>query len=162
MTANSAPAGETRWLDGAEQRAWLALLEVGSGLFDTLSAGLKAIAQLTLDDYEVLHLLSQADGRRMRIGELADAMLTGRTRLSQRVDRLGDRGWVERARCSDDGRVIWVALTDDGAELLERIAPHHLEHVRRHVFDHLTPTDVDHLARSLGKIARHLHHERRR
>lgn len=160
MSTESAADQQTRWLDDAEQRAWWALLEVGSGLFDLLSAGLKDIAGLTLDDYEVLHLLSQADERRMRIGELADTMLTGRTRLSQRIDRLTQRGWVRRDRCPDDGRVVWVLLTDEGFGFLAAIAPQHLEHVRSHVFDHLTRTDVDDLGRSLGKIAQHLHDER--
>lgn len=160
MSTDSAADSETRWLDDAEQRAWWALLEVGSGLFDLLSAGLKDIAGLTLDDYEVLHLLSQAEQRRMRIGELADTMLTGRTRLSQRIDRLTERGWVRRDRCPDDGRVVWVLLTDPGFAFLASIAPQHLEHVRSHVFDHLTRTDVDDLGRSLGKIAQHLRDER--
>ncbi len=163
MSSHSATtAGAIRWLDDAEQRAWWALLEVGSGLFDLLSADLKDLAGLTLDDYEVLHLLSQEEQRRMRIGELADAMLTGRTRLSQRIDRLSERGWVARSRCPDDGRVVWVVLTDTGHDFLASIAPAHLDHVRRHVFDHLTRTDVDDLGRSLGKIAQHLHDERHR
>ena len=161
MSSQTAADGDTRWLDDAEQRAWWALLEVGSGLFDLLSAGLKDLAGLTLDDYEVLHLLSQEEHRRMRIGDLADAMLTGRTRLSQRIDRLTDRGWVVRSRCPDDGRVVWVVLTDAGYEFLATIAPRHLDPVRRHVFDHLTRTDIDDLGRSLGKIAQHLHDERR-
>ncbi len=160
MSTDSATSGETRWLDDAEQRAWWALLEVGSGLFDLLSAGLKDVAGLTLDDYEVLHLLSQAEQRRMRIGELADTMLTGRTRLSQRIDRLTERGWVRRDRCPDDGRVVWVLLTEPGRDFLVSIAPQHLQHVRAHVFDHLTRTDIDDLGRSLGKIAQHLHDER--
>jgi DNA-binding MarR family transcriptional regulator len=162
MSREPAVTNEARWLNDAEQRAWWALLEVGSGLFARLTADLKAVAGLTLDDYEVLHLLSQADDRRMRVGDLADAMLTGRTRLSQRIDRLTDRGWVERRPCPEDRRAIWVVLTDGGHDLLASIAPQHLDHVRTHVFDHLTATDVDDIGRSLTKIAQHLHDERRR
>jgi DNA-binding MarR family transcriptional regulator len=161
MLSDPQTTEEPRWLDVGEQRAWWALLEVGSGLFDTISAELKQLAGLTLDDYEVLHLLSQAPRRRLRVGELADTMLTGRTRLSQRIDRLTDRGWVERMPCPEDRRAIWVVLTDAGFEFLASIAPAHLEHVRTHVFDHLTATDVAHLGESLTKIAQHLHDERR-
>lgn len=157
MAGDTATDSPPRWLDDTERRAWWALIEVGSGLFDLLSAELKRVASITLDDYEVLHLLSEADDRRLRMGELADAMLTGRTRLSQRIDRLTARGWVERARCPDDGRVIWVLLTDAGMAFLESIAPQHLVHVRTHVFDQLDHTDVVDLGRSLGKIAQHLH-----
>ena len=162
MPSDSGVTSDTRWLNAAEQKAWWALLEVGSGLFARLTADLKDVAGLTLDDYEVLHLLSQADDRRMRVGDLADAMLTSRTRLSQRVDRLTDRGWVQREPCPEDRRAIWVVLADDGYDLLVSIAPHHLDHVRTHVFDHLTATDVDNIGRSLTKIAQHLHDERHR
>ena len=160
MTGEQCPTSEPRWLDDVEQRAWWALLEVGSGLFDLLSAALKETAGLTLDDYEVLHLLSQQDDHRLRIGELADEMLASRTRLSQRIDRLTERGWVARERCSNDRRAIWVVLTDAGFEFLATTAPRHLDHVRRHVFDQLTRHDVEAIGRSLTKIAQHLHEER--
>jgi hypothetical protein len=54
---------QPRWLDEREQRAWWALLEVGSGLFDALSVDLRRRADLTLEDYEVLHLLSVSADR---------------------------------------------------------------------------------------------------
>lgn len=156
------PVDEPAWLDEREQRAWWALLEVGSGLMELISQELRATGDLVLEDYEVLHLLSQADGRRLRIGDLSDTMLASRTRLSQRIDRLSERGWVERRPCEEDRRAIWVVLTDEGYDTLAGLAPLHVGHVRRHVFDHLTATDVDHLGTSLTKIARHLHEERRR
>ncbi len=160
-TAPTDVSAEVRWLDATEQRAWWALLEVGSGLFDLLSAELKQQAGLTLDDYEVFHLLSQRPDHRMRVGERADTMLTSRTRLSQRLDRLAERGWIERVRCPEDGRAINVVLTPSGYDFLVDLAPRHLEHVRRHVFDHLTASDVETLGRSLDKLARHLHDVRR-
>lgn len=153
---------EPDWLDEREQRAWWALLEVGSGLMELISRELRVAGDLVLEDYEVLHLLSQADDRRLRIGDLSDLMLASRTRLSQRVDRLVARGWVEREACTEDRRAVWVVLTDEGFRFLADLAPEHLGHVRRHVFDHLTPTDVDRLGTSLSKIAEHLHDERRR
>ena len=156
MTRADAPS-DVRWLDADEQRAWWALLEVGSGLFDALTRDLKAIANLTLEDYEVLHLLSIQPDRRLRVGTLADEMLSSRTRLSQRLDRLAERGVVARERCPDDGRAINVVLTDDGMSLLESTAPEHLESVRRLVFDHLDDGDVCAVAEALGKVARHLH-----
>jgi DNA-binding MarR family transcriptional regulator len=154
-------ATDVRWLDDVEQRAWWALLEVGSGLFDLLSADLKEAGGLTLEDYEVLHLLSQADSHRMRVGELADTMLASRTRLSQRIDRLSDRGLVERTRCPDDRRAIHVVLTEAGFDFLRDLAPQHLDQVRRRVFDHLDRDDVEAIACSLDKVAQYLHEQRR-
>jgi DNA-binding MarR family transcriptional regulator len=148
------------WLDEAEKRAWMALLEVGSGLFDLLSRDLKAMSGLALEDYEILHLLSEAPQRRLRIGELADRMLASRTRLSQRIDRLTERGILRRERCPEDGRAINVILTDQGRDLLAEIAPRHLLTVRRRVFDHLTRRDVVAIGSSLEKLGRYLHEQR--
>lgn len=149
-----------RWLDETERRAWWALLEVGGGLFDLISADLKETAGLTLEDYEVLHLLSQEPERHLRVGALADMMLASRTRLSQRLDRMTERGFVRRERCSEDGRAINVVLTDAGWDLLVEIAPSHLASVRARVFDHLEPKDVAGIATSLEKLAQYLHDER--
>ncbi|MEZ5244885.1 MAG: MarR family transcriptional regulator [Acidimicrobiales bacterium] len=154
---NNGREADVQWLDDDEQAAWWALLEVGSGLFDALSADLRRIADLTLEDYEVLHLLSSQEHHRLRIGRLADEMLSSRTRLSQRIDRLTERGLVGRERCPSDGRAINVVLTDRGHALLVDIAPRHLESVRHHVFDQLDPDDVTAMATGLGKVAEHLH-----
>jgi DNA-binding MarR family transcriptional regulator len=143
---------DVAWLDDEEKRAWLALLEVGTGLFELLDRDLKAMAGITLEDYEILHLLSAADQHRLRVGELANRMLASRTRLSQRIDRLAKRGLVRRERCPEDGRAINVVLTDEGEDLLVRTAPRHLVSVRSRVFDHLTRTDVTSLGRSLDKL----------
>ncbi len=156
VDASAGDDGEIRWLDDDERRAWLALLEVGTGLFQLLDRDLKALAELTLEDYEILHLLSEAPERSLRVGELVDRMLASRTRLSQRLDRLGHRGLVRRERCPVDKRAINVILTDDGLALLERIAPQHLRSVRHRLFDHLTRTDVAGLGRSLDKVVRGL------
>ncbi|MEQ8839565.1 MAG: MarR family transcriptional regulator [Acidimicrobiales bacterium] len=148
---------DVHWLDDAEKAAWLALIEVGSGLFDALSSDLRGIADLTLEDYEVLHLLSDQETRRLRVGSLANEMLASRTRLSQRLDRLSERGLVARERCPEDRRAINVVLTEAGYDLLVEVAPNHLDSVRRLVFDHLDTDDVAALAVGLGKVAEHLH-----
>ncbi|MEM9564770.1 MAG: MarR family transcriptional regulator [Actinomycetota bacterium] len=153
-------SADVEWLDDEERRAWLALLEVGTGLFEILDRDLKRLGEVTMEDYEVLHLLSETEDRRLRVGELATRMLASRTRLSQRIDRLAGRGLVRRERCRDDGRAIDVILTEDGVELLERIAPAHLRSVRALLFDHLTRTDVSSLGRSLDKVVRGLRQQR--
>lgn len=160
--ASPEPTGGVRWLDDEEKRAWLALLEVSTGLFELLDRDLKGLAELTLEDYEILHLLSEADEQRLRVGQLVDRMLASRTRLSQRIDRLTRRDLVRRERCPDDGRAINVVLTDEGQRLLADVAPEHLLSVRARVFDHLTRTDVISLGRSLEKLAHSIRERRGR
>ena len=55
------------------------------------------------------------------------------------------RGWVERMACETDRRGQIARLTDEGFAALDAAAHHHVEQVRRVVFDQLTPTQVEQL-----------------
>jgi DNA-binding MarR family transcriptional regulator len=92
----------------------------------------------------------------MRMSELADRCLSSRSRLSHAVSRLEERGWVRRQVCPDDGRGQLAVLTDDGFTALEAAAPVHVESVRTHLFDQLSPQQVAAM-RDLGEtLLRHL------
>jgi hypothetical protein len=45
-----------------------------------------------------------------------------------------------------------AVLTDEGYELLERAAPHHVDSVRRHFVDLLTPAEVKALGSAFAKV----------
>lgn len=97
---------------------------------------------LSLADYEVLVNLSEADGQRLRMWELADALQWSRSRLSHQVARMQDRGLLSREECPTDARGAFAALTPAGLAAIERAAPGHLAGVRRHLFDRLSPEQV--------------------
>jgi DNA-binding MarR family transcriptional regulator len=72
------------------------------------------------------------------------------------VSRLEERGWVRRQVCEEDGRGQLAVLTDEGFAALEAAAPIHVEGVRQHLFDQLTPEQVAAL-RDIGEtLLRHL------
>lgn len=92
----------------------------------------------------------------MRMSQLADRSLSSRSRLSHAVSRLEERGWVAREVCAEDGRGQLAVLTDAGFAALEAAAPVHVESVRRHLFDQLTPAQVAAI-RDVGEtLLRHL------
>jgi DNA-binding MarR family transcriptional regulator len=100
--------------------------------------------------YEILVRLSEAPHRRLRMSELADVSLSSRSRLSHAVAALERNGWVER-RPADGDRRGWVcALTDDGYAALAAAAPGHVTAVREHIFDVLTPEQLQSL-RDIGE-----------
>lgn len=136
----------TQWLDEREQRAWRAFLAAGRQLLDTLDRELQRDAGMPHTYYEILVRLSEAPDRRLRMSELADAMLSSRSRLSHAVDRLEAAGWVRRMACPTDGRGQFAVLTDKGMRTLESAAPGHVDGVRRHLLDALTPEQVEQLA----------------
>jgi DNA-binding MarR family transcriptional regulator len=152
----SGPIAEPRWLDAEEQKAWRAWLYSSLLLQDRLDRELMHQTGISHAYYEILVALSEAPGRMMRMSELADTCLSSRSRLSHAVSRLEERGWVRRQVCASDGRGQLAVLTDDGFEALEAAAPIHVESVRAHLFDQLTPEQVQQM-RALGEtLLRHL------
>lgn len=139
MRPGSDPDSEAvPWLDDDEQEAWRAYLEATTRVTDRLNEDLKRTFGLTLEDYEVLVFLSEAPDRRMRMADLAGALLASRSRLTYRIDRLEAAGLVARRPCPSDGRAIWAELTDAGHQRLVEAAPLHVRGVRAALIDHFT------------------------
>ena len=145
----------TRWLTDEEQTAWRAWIAATILLPDRLSRDLHEERGLTLADYEILVHLSEAPGRRLRMSELADATLSSRSRLSHQIDRLATAGLVDREPCQDDRRGYFAVLTAEGWRTIVATAPIHVESVRRHLVDVLTPEEFAELGRLCRIIAEH-------
>ena len=149
-------AGEPRWLDADEQKAWRAWLYSSLLLQDRLDRELTHETGISHAYYEILVQLSEAPGRALRMSQLADRSLSSRSRLSHAVSRLEERGWVRRQVCEEDARGQLAVLTDEGFAALEAAAPIHVEGVRQHLFDQLTPEQVAAM-RDIGEtLMRHL------
>jgi len=138
---------EVRWLDAGEQQTWRAFLGASRLLFHTLDRELQRDAGMPHAYYEILVRLSEAPDRSLRMSELADALLSSRSRLSHAVARLEERGWVRREERPEDRRSAFAVLTDDGAAALAAAAPGHVEGVRSHLLDPLAPEQVQQLGR---------------
>ena len=140
---------ETRWLSEDEQCTWRAFLTAMRLLTDQLDRELQRDANIPHTYYEILVALSEAPGRRLRMNQLAEVCQSSRSRLSHAVNRLEEAGWVRREACPTDKRGALAVMTDDGFAAIEAAAPGHVEGVRRHVFDVLTPEQI----RQLGEIS---------
>ena len=132
----------TRWLTDDEQRAWLAWLGATELLMGSLDAQLQRDAGFPHAYYAILAQLSAAPDRTLRMSDLASVVNASPSRLSHAVGKLEDRGWVVRKPSTCDKRSTLCTLTDDGFEVLKEHAPGHVEAVRKHLFDPLTPTQV--------------------
>jgi DNA-binding MarR family transcriptional regulator len=145
-----------RWLDADEQATWRAWLYSNQLLQEQLGRELARETGMPNAYYEILVQLSEAPDRRMRMSQLAESCLSSRSRLSHAVSRLEERGWIRRQVCAEDGRGQLAVLTDEGFAALEAAAPVHVESVRTHVFDQLTPKQLAAM-RDIGEtLMRHL------
>ncbi len=151
MTAEQ-PAQAVRWLDDAEQAVWRSFLDVSRLLFEQLGRQLGDDSDMSLPEYEILVQLSEAPKRRLRMSELADRVVSSRSRITHTVGRMQARGLVAREACLDDGRGVECVLTDEGFAVLEVVAPGHVENVRTIMFEPLTADDVTALGVALTKV----------
>ncbi|MGG5173145.1 MarR family winged helix-turn-helix transcriptional regulator [Pseudarthrobacter sp. J1738] len=143
---------EPRWLNADERRAWLAVLSITTLLPATLDTQLQNARKLSLFDYNVLAMLSEAPGQYLPMSELAARTSASLSRLSHVVTKLQTRGWVERQPHPSDARVTTAHLTEEGFATLVELAPGHVATVRGLLLDGLDADDVSDLARIGDKI----------
>jgi DNA-binding MarR family transcriptional regulator len=141
------------WLTAEEERAWRAFRRLLTALPARTARDLVADSGLSAPDYEVLSTLSERDGRRSALKDLAAKMEWSRSRVSHHLDRMESRELVEREPDPNDARGCVIRLTDHGFAVLEQAAPKHVRSVRRRFVDHLTPDELAVLERISTRIA---------
>jgi DNA-binding MarR family transcriptional regulator len=132
----------TRWLTEEEQRAWRGLLQMTSQLNARMNRQLQDGYGVSLADYEVMVVLSEAPAGRLRVFEISDALAWEQSRVSHQLARMQRRGLVAREECQSDARGAFAVLTEAGRAAIERAAPAHVEIVRQLVFDGLSRDQV--------------------
>ncbi len=137
---------DTRWLDEREATAWRLLHQLGGPLNAVLNRQLVRDSGLSMADYEVLVVLSEAPDLRLRARELGRATGWEKSRLSHHITRMERRGLVSREGCATDGRGAWVLMTALGRDTIRTAAPGHVDAVRHYVIDALTPEQLEQLA----------------
>ena len=142
----------TRWLDDREIGAWMRLAAVLELLPGALEAQLKRDSDLSHFEYWVLAMLSEAPERTLRMSVLASRTSATLPRLSHVVQRMEDRGFIERVACPSDRRATNARLTDSGWDKVVAAAPGHVENVRELVVDRLSPAQLDELTNIAERI----------
>jgi DNA-binding MarR family transcriptional regulator len=135
---------------------WRAFIESSQRLMTHLEEDLRAANDLSLADYHVLVLLSEAERQRLRMGELASRLVFSPSRLTYQVSSMERRGLVIRESCPEDRRGSQAVLTATGLLALQQAAPAHLESVRRHLMDDLDDAEVSCLTRVFTRIGERL------
>ncbi len=130
--------------------AWESLLTAHASLMKHFAAE-PIWGDLTMREYDVLYTLSKHD-EPMRLFELGRGVLLSQPALSRLVDRLAERGLIERAADPEDGRGVRLALTEAGHEHQRRVGGRHAVDVARAVTAALTDEEM----RQLEAIGRKL------
>src|SRR3954469_6516131 len=104
--------------------AWRSLLNVHARITDEVERALADADLPQLAWYDVLWALQRAPEKALRMGALADQVVTiSRSGLTRLVDRIEAEGLLLRRASPGDRRAVEVAITSAGAKLLRRMWP---------------------------------------
>src|SRR5262249_2215363 len=127
-------------------------LRAHSAITRQLNADLLNDHGLTLNDYEVLLLLSRAEGRRMRRVDLAESVVLTASGITRLLDGLERAGFVEKDSCATDGPVSYAKLTGAGHTKLKEAAATHLRGVEELFMGRFSDDELANLASLLGRL----------
>jgi DNA-binding MarR family transcriptional regulator len=114
----------TAAISDTQMRTWRAFLGAHATMLRQISQDLQEAGLPPLSWYDVLATLRDAPERRpLRQIEIAERVLLSTSGLSRLLDRIEDDGLVRRVKCPTDRRSLNIELTEEGAEMLERMWP---------------------------------------
>jgi DNA-binding MarR family transcriptional regulator len=106
------------------QEAMLGIRMVAARVLAPWERFLKTEADLTSSQYNVLRILRGSHPKSLTAGEIGDRTIAPDPDITRLVDRLNDRDLVKRTRSDEDRRVVEVAITAKGLDLLRVLDPH--------------------------------------
>ncbi len=109
--------------------AWESLLAAHAALMKRFAAT-DIWTDVSMREYDVLYTLSKCR-EPLRIGELNRYVLLSQPALSRLVDRLVERGFVERCGDPADGRSVRLSLTPSGRDVQRQVGRQHARDVAR-------------------------------
>ncbi len=131
---------------------WRLFLQQHNAVTRRLERDLQRESDLPLAWYDVLLQLAEADGRRLRMADLAGRVLLSRSGLTRLVDRISDAGLVSREPFPGDARGTYCVLTDAGLRRLRDAAPVHLAGVRDYWLSRFTDDQLRELQALLARL----------
>lgn len=132
--------------------AWRALLRGQALVLEEVEHELAAADLPPLAWYDVLTELDKAGGR-LRIHELADAVILSRSGLSRLLDRIEAAGMLRREPCENDRRGAYAAITKAGRAKLAEMWPVYERSLSAHFAPALDASQARVLRAALDQVA---------
>lgn len=124
-------------VEEAALKLWVVLSRAHAAVARQAEADI-ARSGLTVGEFGILEALYHRGP--LLLGELQRKILVTSGGITYLVDRLEQRGLVERQDCPDDRRARYAALTRSGEKLIEQIFPDHARCIAR-AMSGLTPAE---------------------
>jgi DNA-binding MarR family transcriptional regulator len=145
-TTSACPSGDERVV------LFGLLLETNARLSKSLGVELEAVCELPLAWFEVLLQLRKAPEGRLKMSQIADAIVHSSGGTTRLIDRLEESGYVTRQLCPSDRRAIFVAITERGNDKLDEALNVHLDYLEDNMAKQLSDQERATLATLLTKL----------
>ena len=142
---------DARWLSPDEQVSWRAYLRGSRLITVAMDEGLTKHG-VRLTEYEILSMLSESPGGRLRMSALAHQVVQSRSRLTHTATRLERLGWVRRHTVREDRRGVELTLTDEGRAVVQTLSRVHVADVHEVLLDRLTAEEFAALGAVMAKV----------
>ncbi|SEP64663.1 MarR family winged helix-turn-helix transcriptional regulator [Neolewinella agarilytica] len=106
---------------------------------------------LSLQQFNIMRILRGRGGQPSTIKLLTERMLDKMSNASRLVDKLKEKGYVERKECAEDRRRVDILITEAGLDVIER-ASQAVERSRSSSFNTLTDEEANQLSHLLDKL----------
>ena len=105
--------------------------------------------KLSITEFSVLEVLYNKG--RQTIQQIGNSILVSSGSMTYVIDKLEQKGLLNRIDCPNDRRAIYIVLTDEGFDLMEKIIPKHQELVN-YIFDSLNNDETEKFVDILKKV----------
>jgi DNA-binding MarR family transcriptional regulator len=136
-------------MEGRE--AWHRLLRLSRRVLREIDARMDAEHRIGVNEFDVLITLDNAPDRRLRMTDLAEAVMLSSGGLTRLVGRLESRGLVERIPDPEDARGFHAALTGEGSQRLSEARVTHDAVIEALLGAKLSGDEMRSLTRALGR-----------
>jgi len=130
---------------------WAYLLRVTNTIHARVSEELAGLG-ITPEEVELLMKLARAPEERLRMVEVSRSLLLSKSGVTRLIDRLEERGLVERAACPGDRRVVYAQLTERGRGTFDEAEPLLAAAVVKHLGCHLDARQIAVIRQGLGAV----------
>jgi DNA-binding MarR family transcriptional regulator len=130
---------------------WALFLTTHAVLLEVMERRLAEAGLPPLAWYDALWALERAAERRLRLSDMAEAMVISRSNLTRLVDRLEEAGLVKRERSEDDRRGAYAVITARGAQMRRRMWPVYSQAIAELFEGHLSAAEAQAMQKALGR-----------
>ncbi|MGA7834843.1 MAG: MarR family transcriptional regulator [Acidimicrobiales bacterium] len=128
------------------------LLETNARLSKDFGAELEAECRVPLAWFDVLMQLKNSAEGRLKMSQMANAIVHSTGGTTRLVDRLEEAGFVRREHCANDRRAIYVAITEAGSAKLDEALAIHVRYLDDNLAARLSDEERSQLTQLLTKL----------